>query len=403
MASCTPAAYKKGVKLSRDYPEKDLPIYDDAVVFECDESSKGVDISYGVKDGDVDDVADFYKDYFEDEGIVLTKEKDEKDEYSAKGTYEDFEFDISVEEAKGKYEEKVFETVVEVEIEFIDEDEDNGGGDEMNEDGGSAYEDEQEGTAVLMPDPSQKVDIPDKELEKMVRDAIDLPEGDITAEAMGLLYGLSIKYEENPVYDLTGLEYAYNMYYISYYGGSGNGGRLKSLAPLSNLPLLEYLNVSYSEVEEAPPVFLTPVMDRASFIDLNLNDFSFLSACTGMSELTVDDCGVTSLEFVRNMPNLERLNAEYNSISDISPVEGKTALTSITLQQNNITDISVLAGCVNLESVIISYNNITTLAPLHELQNLTEVRAYEEIGEKKIDQGSIDDLVARGVEVYYHE
>jgi Leucine-rich repeat (LRR) protein len=102
------------------------------------------------------------------------------------------------------------------------------------------------------------------------------------------------------------------------------------------------------------------------------------------------------------MENLESLNVEYNSIKDISPVEGKTKLKRITLQQNEITDISVLSGCTSLESVIISYNYITTLSPLYGLANLTEVRAYEEIGKKKIDQGSIDDLVGAGVEVYYH-
>ena len=402
LSSCIPAAYKRGVELSRDYPGKDLPIYDDAVVFECEADDEEAQIAYGVIDGDVDDVMDFYQDYFQDEGITLTKEKEDKDEYSARGSYKDFEFKISVEEAKGKYEEKVFETVVEVEIEYISK--------EKNEDKNQAEEEEPgeegketEDTAILAADPSQTVDIPDKELEKLLREELGISEGDITVSDMELLDGLSIKYDEYPICDLTGLEYAVNMYHISYYGGTEHSGSIKSLAPLSKLPLMEYISVSYSAVEEAPPVFETPVMDRASFIGLNLSDFSFLAGCTGMTQLTVDDCGITSIEFVRDMPELESFNANRNSIKDIAPIEGKTKLASIDLQDNQITDISALATCTSLESVVISYNYITTLSPLHGLANLTEVRAYEEIGKKKIDQGSIDTLVAAGVEVYYHE
>ena len=408
LASCVPSEYKKGLDLSRGYPEDDMPLYDDAVVFAAEEDKDEIEISYGVKDGDVDDVADFYKDHFEDNGIILSKEKDEKDEYEAKGAYEDFEFKISIEEASGKYEEKVFETVVEVKIEFVKEDSKTAKESEDLDDGidNSDSDDSYSLTgtgSVDNSDMSQVVTIKDANLEALVREQIGVPEGDITVEDMQMLYGLSLKYDEVPVYELDGLEYAYNMYFISYYGGSEHNAVLKSLAPLAKLPLLEYISVSYATVEEAPPLFETPVMDRASFIDLNLTDFGFLSGCTGMTQLTVASCGISSIEFVRGMNGIERLDIDRNKIKDISPVEGKTKLTSIDLQDNEITDIGALASCTSLESVIISYNFITTLSPLYDLPNLTEVRAYENIGEKKIDQGSIDNLVADGVEVYYHE
>ena len=116
-AGCIPSHYTKGVDAD-EYPDRDLPVYDDAIIFEYEEDDDEVTIKYGTED-DVDDVMDFYQDYFKDEEIALDKEDQDKDEYQAIGFYEDFLFEIDVEEARGKNEEKVFNAVVEVEIEFL--------------------------------------------------------------------------------------------------------------------------------------------------------------------------------------------------------------------------------------------------------------------------------------------
>lgn len=120
-SGCIPSAFLKGVDFD-NYPERDLPIYDDAIVYEYEDDDEEVTIMYGTED-DVDDVIEFYQDYFEDEGIVLDQEDEEDDEYSALGFYEDFIFEIEVGEAKGDNEEKAFSTVVEVKIEFLSDEE----------------------------------------------------------------------------------------------------------------------------------------------------------------------------------------------------------------------------------------------------------------------------------------
>lgn len=250
---------------------------------------------------------------------------------------------------------------------------------------------------------SEKVEIKDAELEKLIRKQIDKPEGDILVEDMETLSQLSIKYDEYPIYELDGLEYASNLYAISYYGGSEHNGKIKSIAPIASLQSLEYLSISYSQVEEGPPEFDTPLLDRVSFIDTNVSDFAFLKNVTSITQFTATDCGATSIDFLSNMNELESVNVEYNSISDLSALSGKTKLASLNLQDNQVNDISVLAGCTSLDYLVISYNNITTLSPLYDLENLSEVRAYEEIGKKKIDQASIDNLINAGVSVMYHE
>jgi len=120
-SGCIPSQYTKGVDAD-EYPEKDLPVYDDAIIFDYEGDNEEVTIQYGTED-DLEDVIDFYKEYFEEEGIILDNEEEDKDEYIAEGFFEDFLFEITVGEAKGDNEEKVFSTVVEVNIEFLSDEE----------------------------------------------------------------------------------------------------------------------------------------------------------------------------------------------------------------------------------------------------------------------------------------
>ena len=107
--------YKKGVDYS-DFPDDDIPIYDDAVVFSFEADGDEMELSYGTED-DVDDIADFYKDTFDDSDYIIVKEREEKDEYEVRGYIGDTYFEIEAEEAK-RDEEEYFDAVVTIELEF---------------------------------------------------------------------------------------------------------------------------------------------------------------------------------------------------------------------------------------------------------------------------------------------
>ena len=121
-AGCVPIPeeYTKGVKLDSSYPEDDMPIMDDALVYYCKADDESVTVKYGVSDS-LDDVADFYKDHFDDNSIFLSDESDKSSRYTAQGSYMDFFFTLRASAPSGEYEEKLFETVVKIEIEFIDD------------------------------------------------------------------------------------------------------------------------------------------------------------------------------------------------------------------------------------------------------------------------------------------
>ena len=124
LSGCIPAEYKEGVKIDKGYPDKELPVYDDAIVFFCEEDSGEITLKAGSED-DVEDVIDFYQELFEDEDVfIVLKEKAKDDRYSAEGIIidEELTFEIDIKMAKGKVEEKLFESEFEIVIAPQDED-----------------------------------------------------------------------------------------------------------------------------------------------------------------------------------------------------------------------------------------------------------------------------------------
>ena len=96
--------------------------------------------------------------------------------------------------------------------------------------------------------------------------------------------------------------------------------------------------------------------------------------------------GITSLEDVRMLPNLEVLYVNYQTLSNISPVAELERLTTISLRSTYVEDISALAGMKHLGCVVLFDTNVSEFAALEG-----------SIGIQTLDVGktcisSIDDL-----------
>lgn len=256
---------------------------------------------------------------------------------------------------------------------------------------------QEEGSATAA-DSEEVVMIKDSELEKIVREKIGKAEGDLTTLDMSELYSMNINCEETPVYELDGLEYAINLNDFSFRYGNG-----KTLTPVSKLPNLEYMNISYSTFEEPSENFETPMLERISFIETNVSDLNFLSNVTSARSTYFSNSGINSIEFLKKWDNLEEISLDYNSISDLSPLKDKTKITILGLHQNEVVSIEALETLVNLESLNLSYNHVNNIGPIMDLQHLSELTIYEELDAKIIDRNLIDILIGKGVNVMYHK
>lgn len=252
-------------------------------------------------------------------------------------------------------------------------------------------------TTQSEPDQGQVVAIKDPELEAIIRDKLDKPEGDILVSDMANLYSLNINNKETPVRQLDGLEYAVNLGNFSY-----RYGQLESLAPIANCGYITYLTISYSTVDELPNTLDMPDLRTVNFIETNVSDFSFLAGLTQITDLTLTRCGVSAIEFLSDFDDLVELNLSDNQIADIAALRDKRQLTSLNLHKNEVVNIDVLGTCTALQAINISYNHVANIEKIMDLPALQELTAYEELDQRLIDRNQLQELIDKGVSVDYH-
>ena len=163
---------------------------------------------------------------------------------------------------------------------------------------------------------AEVVDIPDPNLESVIRQTLRLNAVSITQADMFQL--TEINAERSNIADLTGLKYALNLKWLIL-----SSNRISNLDPLAGLTQLEYIALPGNQV----------------------SDISGLA----------------------NLLQLNRLLLDGNQISDLSPLANLTDLTFITLHANRITDVRPLAGLHNLEHLTLEHNMIVDHSPLDGL------------------------------------
>ena len=200
--------------------------------------------------------------------------------------------------------------------------------------------------------PAQIVEIHDLNLEKAIREKLQLSEGTpITQQEMLRLERLSAWNSE--ITDLTGLEHAA---FLIDLGLSGN--QIHDLHPLAGLIQLEGLSLSGNPISD-----ISPLVNLTNLKGLDLGGYRKIVDITPLA----------------NLIQLERLNLNRQSIYDITPLSNLTQLTHLTLENNFVTDFGPLANLINLERLWINRNPGSDFTPLQRL-NLTDFR-YDQVCE----------------------
>lgn len=83
--------------------------------------------------------------------------------------------------------------------------------------------------------------------------------------------------------------------------------------------------------------------------------------------------GVKSLNDVKNLPNLEYLDAGNLNISNISAIGSLKNLRVLYLQRNKITDITPVKNLTHLEILSLNGNKIVNITPLSKLTSLEKL------------------------------
>ena len=240
---------------------------------------------------------------------------------------------------------------------------------------------------VLNSLPNDKVvKFPDSNLDKVIRETIDKPYGDIYKGDLEKIESIESSLysaaKEEMIFDLSGIENVVNLKVLELQGNSiSDIGALKGLTNLTDLDLF-YNNIS--------DISALTGLTNLTALGLTGNKISNITALAGLTNLTRLHLGINEISDISALSRLTKLDELAlwdNNISDISALKGLTKLTTyLNLSENKISDISALKGLTSLTLLELGQNQISDISALMELTNLKNVL--------DLDNNQISDLSA---------
>lgn len=142
---------------------------------------------------------------------------------------------------------------------------------------------------------------------------------------------------------------------------------------LSKLTLLQKLTIHDQQLDSLK--FLTSMSDLTrldlSGCSFNTNDLALIGALPNLEELTLANCGISTIAGLSNAPKLTYLDVSNNTVRNLEALSSVPTLQEVYLQHNAVIDLSALTTLTELTKLNVSYNALASIAPLSSCANLT--------------------------------
>ncbi|MFC1978174.1 leucine-rich repeat domain-containing protein [Chloroflexota bacterium] len=207
------------------------------------------------------------------------------------------------------------------------------------------------------------VGFPDPALNNAIRNAIKLPNGNITKlDLAGLWY---LDASKQGITDLSGLDKCAALRQLNL-----NSNQISDIFPLSGITGLERLELANNKIGD---ISALNQLTALKSLDLAVNQISIISALSkvvNLRTLNLYANHVSDVSPLSKLVDLEELVLHSNQIVDISPLNSLTKLRILGLSRNQINEIPEFSGLAQLSSLFLSWNNITDISPIASLTNL---------------------------------
>lgn len=152
---------------------------------------------------------------------------------------------------------------------------------------------------------------------------------------------------------------------------------VKTYEDLKLLPNLTKLTIQGKPIDtlsHLSPLSKLVVLDLTK-CQFPSHDLSVLASLPALSSLTLDTCGLSTIEDLEGARNLTHLNLANNTIRNLDVLAGMTTLNELNLDHNAVTTVAALSGLENLSKLTLNYNALTTLEPLAGCIKLSHLEA----------------------------
>ena len=234
--------------------------------------------------------------------------------------------------------------------------------------------------------PDLVITFSDAVMEKKVRQALNIPQGDITAGAAAQVTKLMLSNDWSPqipketqITDLSGVEHFINLQEL---GATFNA--ITDISGLSGLTQLKSISLGGNRVADIKVLASLNRLEGLELFGNNIRDISPLASLTSLRSLHIGNLSVPDIGPLSNLTSKDHLYANNCGIWDISPLSGMVNMHRLDLSNNYITDLSPLAGMTNLIMLRLADNPVQDYTPIQAL--------YEKLEEKDFEYGQIFDV-----------
>lgn len=150
-----------------------------------------------------------------------------------------------------------------------------------------------------------------------------------------------------------------------------------SLNDLALMPYLESFSIRNKELETLSAL---SSLSKLQKLDLSgcrfpVSELSVIAALPDLTDLTLSECGLSTIADISGAKHLTRLVLNGNTIRNLEPLSEMTTLKELNLSHNALTQLDALSTLTALENLDISYNSVTSMAPLSSCIKLSSVSA----------------------------
>ncbi len=205
----------------------------------------------------------------------------------------------------------------------------------------------------------------DPQLELAVRDRLNIPTAPLTLTDIATMDWLDAA--NYSITNISGIESAINLNWLSL----RSNREITDFTPLTALWRLSYLELNDCEVSDIAFVADLPPLAELHLWRGNITDISPLLAQPQLLRLNLAyHTGITNVEVLTTLTSLEGLSFEGTLVSNISFAAFMPNLRDLSIEGDGVSDLSPLTTATNLLWLDIGNNQITNGTPLTGCTNL---------------------------------
>ena len=146
---------------------------------------------------------------------------------------------------------------------------------------------------------------------------------------------------------------------------------------LKHMPFLKSLHIEKGVPSELDKLKHLANLETLTIIstDVAADSLKTIGSMPYLKQLTLRECGLSSIKHLSGAENLEYLDLSFNSIDNVDAIAAMTKLSELYLQSNVISSLAPLSNLNSLKKLDVSKNTLHSVSALSTVESLVWVNA----------------------------